>query len=125
MDTRDLTGGRGVDYAFEAIGIPETIETAYEALAKGGTAVVVGQVAAGRRISIDPLVLSDQEKTLKGPSPPACSDLYHRGGRVGTTRRRPADEDQPAGGRGARARGPSLSRLSLRLTASMTKSSGS
>jgi S-(hydroxymethyl)glutathione dehydrogenase / alcohol dehydrogenase len=63
---RELSGGRGVDYAFEAIGVPALIEAACEALAKGGTAVVVGQVAAGRKVSIDPLVLSDQEKTIRG-----------------------------------------------------------
>jgi S-(hydroxymethyl)glutathione dehydrogenase/alcohol dehydrogenase len=63
---RELSGGRGVDYAFEAIGVPAMIEAACEALAKGGTAVVVGQVAAGQKVSIDPLVLSDQEKTIRG-----------------------------------------------------------
>lgn len=61
-----LTAGRGVDYAFEAIGLAQTIEQAYEAIRPGGTAVVVGQVPEGVRISIDPYVMSDREKTLKG-----------------------------------------------------------
>ena len=39
---RALTGGYGVDYAFEVISRPETIEQAYESLRKGGMAVVVG-----------------------------------------------------------------------------------
>lgn len=62
----ELTGGRGVDYAFEAIGLPFTIEACFEAVRRGGTAVVVGQVADGVRISIDPFVMSDQEKKLIG-----------------------------------------------------------
>ncbi len=62
---RELTSG-GPDYAFEAIGRAKTIETAYDAVARGGTAVVVGQVADGVRISIDPFVMSDQEKKLIG-----------------------------------------------------------
>ncbi|WP_259606084.1 MULTISPECIES: zinc-binding dehydrogenase [Microbacterium] len=66
---RDLTDGRGVDYAFEAIGLPFTIEACFEAIRRGGTAVVVGQVADGVKISIDPFVMSDQEKKLIG-----CND---------------------------------------------------
>lgn len=62
---KELTSG-GPDYAFEAIGRARTIETAYESVARGGTAVVVGQVADGVRISIDPFVMSDQEKKLIG-----------------------------------------------------------
>ena len=63
---RTLTDDRGVDYALEAIGLRRTIELAYSALAKGGTAVVAGQVPEGVQISIDPYEMSEQEKTLKG-----------------------------------------------------------
>ena len=59
---RELTDGRGVDYAFEAIGLAGTIETAFDAVAPGGTAVVVGQVPDGVRASFDPFVLSDRER---------------------------------------------------------------
>lgn len=69
---RELTGGRGVDYAFEAIGLPFTIEACYEAVRRGGTAVVVGQVADGVKISIDPFVMSDQEKKLIGSNYGSC-----------------------------------------------------
>lgn len=69
---RDCTGGLGVDFAFEAIGLPSTIELAYEALAPGGTAVVVGQVSEGSKISIDPFVMSDREKTLTGSNYGSC-----------------------------------------------------
>jgi len=63
---RDLTGGRGMDYAIEAIGLRKTIELAYESLAKGGVAVVAGQVPEGVKISVDPYEMSEQEKTIKG-----------------------------------------------------------
>lgn len=61
-----LTDGRGVEVAIEAIGLPRTIEAAYAVLARGGTAVVAGQVADGVKISIDPFVMSDQELSLIG-----------------------------------------------------------
>jgi S-(hydroxymethyl)glutathione dehydrogenase/alcohol dehydrogenase len=63
---RDLTGGIGVDYAFEAIGVGPAIETAIEATAAGGTTVVVGQVPEGVRASFDPYTLSDREKVIRG-----------------------------------------------------------
>jgi len=62
----EITGGRGVDYAFEAVGLASTAELAFAMTAKGGTAVLVGEPASGTRISIDPLLLADQERTLKG-----------------------------------------------------------
>lgn len=63
---KEITAGRGVDYAFEAVGLPSTTEIAINAVGKGGTAVLVGQVASGQRISIDPLTISDQEKVIRG-----------------------------------------------------------
>lgn len=55
-----------MDVAIEAIGLPGTIESAYSVLARGGRAVVAGQVADGVRVSIDPFVLSDRELSLVG-----------------------------------------------------------
>lgn len=84
----EITGKAGVDYAFEAIGLPETIELAYAALAPRGTAVVVGQVAEGKTITIDPFTMSDREKTLTGSNYGSCQppidfpnliDLYMNG----------------------------------------------
>lgn len=62
----ELTDGRGVEIAIEAIGLPQTIEAAYAVLARGGTAVVAGQVADGMKVTIDPFVMSDQELSLIG-----------------------------------------------------------
>ncbi len=63
---RELTGGAGVDYAFEVFGSPETVTMALNAAKKGGTAIVVGLTAVGEETGIDALQLVRQEKTLKG-----------------------------------------------------------
>ena len=39
---RELTGGKGVDVAFEALGRPETVISAFDAVRDGGRVVVVG-----------------------------------------------------------------------------------
>lgn len=65
---RELTGGRGVDYAFEAIGLPATIGQVIEAIRAGGTAVVVGEAAQGARVELDPFALADRERVIKGSS---------------------------------------------------------
>lgn len=61
-----LTGGRGVDYAFEAVGLPQTIRQAYDALAKCGIAVVIGISPTKAEVSIPALSLSWEEKILTG-----------------------------------------------------------
>lgn len=50
---RELTGGHGVDVAFEALGSPATFATALDILDDGGRAVVVGIAPAGATGSID------------------------------------------------------------------------
>jgi S-(hydroxymethyl)glutathione dehydrogenase/alcohol dehydrogenase len=47
----DLTSG-GVDYAFEAIGLPATVRQAVRMTRKGGTTVMVGVVPAGTNIEL-------------------------------------------------------------------------
>lgn len=63
---RKITGGTGADYTFEAVGLPEPIEQAYDSLRKGGTCVVAGicRGDARARINVNQLVYA--EKTLKG-----------------------------------------------------------
>src|SRR5712671_882136 len=61
-----LTGGRGVDYAFEVIGLPETTLQAYNMIRKGGTAVMVGMTRAEAELTISTFDLFFNEKTLKG-----------------------------------------------------------
>lgn len=84
----EIVGEDGLDWAFEAIGLKQTIEAMYDIIRPGGTAVVVGQAPEGVRISIDPLVMSDREKSLIGSSYGSCHpaidfprlvDLYMEG----------------------------------------------
>lgn len=63
---REVCDGRGVDFAFEAIGRGDTIGQAFDAIAPGGAVVVVGQAAAGVRISVDAYEVSDREKRIIG-----------------------------------------------------------
>lgn len=54
----DLTCGHGVDYAIEAAGQRETMETAFQSVRdNGGLCVLAGNLAHGERISIDPFNL--------------------------------------------------------------------
>lgn len=62
----DLTGGRGVDYAFEAIGRPETITQAFDMLAKAGTAVAIGIAPRETPIQVHPQNLVYGERRLIG-----------------------------------------------------------
>jgi S-(hydroxymethyl)glutathione dehydrogenase / alcohol dehydrogenase len=63
---RDLTDGRGVDYAFEAIGRKETIEQAYAAVRKGGTCVVIGIGSRKESVSLNVFFIPVMEKRLVG-----------------------------------------------------------
>jgi S-(hydroxymethyl)glutathione dehydrogenase/alcohol dehydrogenase len=63
---RDLTGGVGVDYAFEVIGNPTTIAQAYAMIRPAGMAVVVGVARADAQVSIAPHEMVFSEKQLIG-----------------------------------------------------------
>lgn len=63
---RRLTQGRGVDFAFEAIGHKSTIRQCYDAIRPGGKAIVVGAAEAGTCCEIEALSLPIQEKVLTG-----------------------------------------------------------
>jgi len=63
---QQLTNGRGVDYAFEVIGLPETTLQAYNMIRKGGTAIMVGMTRAEAQVTLPTFDLFFNEKTLKG-----------------------------------------------------------
>ena len=63
---RELTGGPGVDYAFDAIGGEATTLQIIDAIRPGGTAVIVGMAALNVRAPITPYNMALQEKTIKG-----------------------------------------------------------
>ena len=48
---RELTGGQGVDHAFEAVGLPVLVRQAVESLAIRGTATIVGVPPDGSELS--------------------------------------------------------------------------
>jgi S-(hydroxymethyl)glutathione dehydrogenase / alcohol dehydrogenase len=63
---KELTG-RGVDYSFEAIGLKQTAEQAFNCLAPGGTATVIGMIPVGQNVELHgPSFL--QERKIQGSS---------------------------------------------------------
>ncbi|MBI5928119.1 MAG: Zn-dependent alcohol dehydrogenase [Chloroflexi bacterium] len=85
---RDLTGGRGADHAFEAVGVPKLQELALEAARPGGTIILAGLSPMGSATNLPGAIITRQEKTIKGsyygsvnPSRdfPMLLDLYMAG----------------------------------------------
>lgn len=84
----DLTGGRGADYSFEAVGRPDTIEAAYGMTRKAGTVVVVGIAPPSAEVSLNAFAIPSQSRILTGSwygrshpdqDIPAILDLYMAG----------------------------------------------
>ena len=61
-----MTGGIGVDYSFEVIGLTQTIEQSIRAVRRGGMAVLVGVGRMDERFSVNNLVMPIMAKTIKG-----------------------------------------------------------
>lgn len=61
-----LTGGQGADYAFEVIGLPQTINLAYESVHKGGMAVVVGVADENAELTLKPVWMMRTARSLVG-----------------------------------------------------------
>jgi len=59
-------GVQGADYAFDVVGDPATTTLALRHTRSGGTAVIVGLPAAGKRLDIDPAEMTRREKHLTG-----------------------------------------------------------
>lgn len=87
-EIRKMTGGRGVDHAFEAVGIPALQELALEAVRPGGMVVFAGLAPMGSATNLPGAILTRTEKTVKGsyygsvnPSRdfPMLIDLYMAG----------------------------------------------
>ena len=83
---RDLIRG-GVHYSFEAIGMKETAEQAFDMLGRGGVATIIGLIPMGVRVEIDAEQLV-YEKKLQGSNMgsnrfridlPRYADLYLAG----------------------------------------------
>lgn len=63
---RELTGGLGVDWAFEVIGAPAVITQAFMSLKRGGKVVVVGVPGMGQDVTIPGFSLPLEEKGVIG-----------------------------------------------------------
>jgi S-(hydroxymethyl)glutathione dehydrogenase/alcohol dehydrogenase len=61
---RELTGGRGVDYAFECVGIGALVRQAWDAIAIDGTVVAIGVAATEDVCELPAQAFSTSEKTL-------------------------------------------------------------
>ncbi|MCS4276909.1 S-(hydroxymethyl)glutathione dehydrogenase/alcohol dehydrogenase [Mycetocola sp. BIGb0189] len=62
-----LTGGRGVKHSFEVIGLKATAMQAYDILAVGGTAYLIGMQKPGTILEIDPITsMLPMQKGLRG-----------------------------------------------------------
>jgi len=61
-----LTGGRGADYAFEVIGLPETIVTSYMLARRGGEVIIVGMARVDAQFTLPAFDIFWNEKTVKG-----------------------------------------------------------
>jgi S-(hydroxymethyl)glutathione dehydrogenase / alcohol dehydrogenase len=61
-----LTSGRGADYAFEVIGLPETIAQAYATARRGGAVVVVGMPRLDSQVTLGGFGLFYEEKRILG-----------------------------------------------------------
>jgi Zn-dependent alcohol dehydrogenase len=60
------TQGRGVDHAFEAIGIPALQEKAFDCVRPGGTLTLAGLAPMGSSTASPSAVIARQEKTIRG-----------------------------------------------------------
>jgi Zn-dependent alcohol dehydrogenase len=62
---KDLTGG-GVDYAFEAAGVPAVLEAAFKSLKRGGACVAMGLPHPARTVTLTALSFAGEGKSLLG-----------------------------------------------------------
>lgn len=63
---RDLTGGRGADHAFEAIGSPAVQELSLTAIRPGGTLTLAGLSPMGTGTNLPGAIITRQEKVIRG-----------------------------------------------------------
>jgi Zn-dependent alcohol dehydrogenase len=63
---RALTGGRGADYVFEAVGIPALQEQCLDAARPGGVIVLAGISPMGSGTNLPGAIITRQEKTIMG-----------------------------------------------------------
>jgi alcohol dehydrogenase len=65
----------GVDHAFEALGRPETIETAMSLTGRGGQALLIGMAPPDARVPFDALTMTLEERSVRGSWYGSCVPL--------------------------------------------------
>jgi L-iditol 2-dehydrogenase len=81
-EVRALTGGRGADVAFDAVGLAATVSTAAQCLRKGGALTLIGNLAPSADLPLQAVVtrqLSLFGSCASAGEYPACLDLMARG----------------------------------------------
>jgi S-(hydroxymethyl)glutathione dehydrogenase/alcohol dehydrogenase len=63
---REATGGRGVDFAFEVVGNPDTVLQAFKGTRKAGTVTMVGMPSTDAKLTLPAFRLFSEEKRLLG-----------------------------------------------------------
>jgi NDMA-dependent alcohol dehydrogenase len=69
---RELTDGRGADYAFDTAGAPGVVARAYDAVRRGGTVVAVGIPPVGATADLPGPALPREEKVVTGSFYGSC-----------------------------------------------------
>ena len=68
-EIKTLTGGRGADYSFEAVGNKKLAEQCFECIRAGGTATIIGMIPFGQKVELDGAAFLSERKiqgTLMG-----------------------------------------------------------
>jgi S-(hydroxymethyl)glutathione dehydrogenase/alcohol dehydrogenase len=66
QEIRRLTGGRGADYTFEAVGLSSVQELCLAAARPGGMIVLAGLSPMGTTTNLPGAIITREEKTVKG-----------------------------------------------------------
>ena len=64
-----------MDHAFEALGRPETIETALALTGRGGQAILIGMAPPDARVGLDALTMTFEERCVRGSWYGSCVPL--------------------------------------------------
>lgn len=79
---REMTGGLGADVVMEAVGIAETVTMSIESVRKGGTVVLIGNIAPTVGFGLQSVVTREIDvlgSCASSNDYPACLDMMRRG----------------------------------------------
>ena len=79
---REMTGGLGADVVMEAVGIAETVAMSIESVRKGGTVVLIGNIAPTVGFGLQSVVTREIDvlgSCASSNDYPACLDMMRRG----------------------------------------------